>query len=989
MELRAAVGLQHGGRGYGVCGSERGGLSGWSSSVAPRLGNLSLLGDARLLGRRGVRGSVLVLRCSSEVGRGAGAERLIDERSYMGLEDVTPRDEDFDFWEYEASQHSEVVDVQDVKTEGAEDWVAGEDVSPVDESETPYVRPEFVVPKIKYTRESKGLKPSYRVFSRDRQTVPKPRINPYSVLMKMIDPANDDEYLDSDSRLESLEKLGDGESVAHDMGSSASNFTTATGKEVYDRTTAFNGRQKDWNGTSKEEMRLYMSDLDEVEIDVLEGEEALSVEDGDMLRNLNSDIVLGVVSSFGGSEDLDSQGGGQDELQLRTEENIDEGGHELVTGYDHTGVRLSGIWSDSEDEDDDLDNFDDTDFDKHSIAESVKEEAADGDDPLRRFLNSRSGNRDSKQEGRVFKYNKSVKKTDGVHLNRAELYLSGSSASGKKVLHPASNLKVNQGSEKQTETSAMREVLQIAYNLPKNRALEDYMAPFMSKFSNIQANLILEALCGDDLTDQVISFFRWMRSHDPCLWNSRSFSLLFTFLGRMGMPDEALVHFEMLPEDKQFHSVEVYNTLITCLTNCNRQDEVPSILEKMKTLGNEPDAVTFSILMNSAVKGGRSLQEVWALYQDMGERGVTPSVNVFGTLIKAFCEEGRLKEALLVTTEMEKLKIPFNVVIYNMLINAYGKAGKLEEAEGLMTEMQQRGIQPNVGTYNTLIFSYLESKQFTVAEGLVEEMESLGLLPDVVTFTTLLGAYGHEGKTEQAAQVFSRMEARGIQPNSHTYTALINAYSAGRWPEKAVRAFEMMQRRGISPTVESFTALLDAYRRVGDLEMVNTVWKTMKKEGCVATRVTYMTILDAYQKKGRYKEARDLIEEFKNQGHKPDLMVYNMLLNSYMRGGRHLRAPEIVQEMKAAGFLPDSFTYCTLIYGYLRVRDHTMALKYRREMMNRGQLPDAKTYAKLRAILKVIEGRRDVNNYKSQKGKPSRPPRKDSEKAKSYWKRDK
>ena len=75
MELRAAVGLQHGGRGYGVCGSERGGLSGWSSSVAPRLGNLSLLGDARLLGRRGVRGSVLVLRCSSEVGRGAGAER--------------------------------------------------------------------------------------------------------------------------------------------------------------------------------------------------------------------------------------------------------------------------------------------------------------------------------------------------------------------------------------------------------------------------------------------------------------------------------------------------------------------------------------------------------------------------------------------------------------------------------------------------------------------------------------------------------------------------------------------------------------------------------------------------------------------------------------------------------------------------------------------------------------------------------------------------
>lgn len=929
MEIRAVAGC------YQSFWSARGDFSSGSFTGAPSLASFRLWGNPRFLGRRGVRSGVLVLKCSSAAGREADAGRVIDGGSYMGRGDITPLEEDFDFWEYEASQHSEVLSVADARTEGAEDGAAGEDVSRVDGSEAPHVRPEFVVPKIKYTRESKGLKPTYRVFSRDRQTVPKPRINPYSVLMKMIDPAHDDEYLDADSR---PEKLTDVESVANGVHSTALSHTTAMGK-------AFN-----------------------VE------------EDGDTSRNLESDVVLGDVSSYDISEDSDSLGGDQDELQVPLEEdNTDEEGDALVAGFDHEVVRLSDLWSDEDDEDDALDVFDDNDLDERSVA--------DGEDPLRRFLNSRSGNRDSKQEGRVFKYNKAVRKPDGVHSDKSELYRSAALVPGKK--HPASNVTVNQDGVKQTETSAMREVLQIAYNLPKSRVLEDYMAPFMDKFSNIQANLILEALCGDELTDQVLSFFRWMRLHDPCLWDSRSFSLLFTFLGRMGMPDQALVYFAMLPEDKQFQSVQVYNALITCLTNCNRQDEVAPILEKMKTFGNEPDAVTFSILMNSAVKGGRSLEEVWALYQDMVERGVTPSVTVFGILIKAFCEEGRLKEALLITTEMEKLQLPFTVIIYNILINAYGKAGRLEEAEGLMTEMQEKGCQPNVGTYNALISGYLESNQFTVAEGLIEEMDSLGLHPDVVTFTSLLGAYGHEGKTEQAAQVFSRMEARGVQPNSLSYTALINAYSTGRWPEKAARAFEMMEKQGISPTVETFTALLDAYRRAGDIEMVSAVWKTMKKEGCVATRITYMTILDAYQKQGRYKEARDLIEEFKNQGHKPDLMVYNMLLNSYMRGGRHLKAPDIVKEMKEAGFLPDSFTYCTLIYGFLRVRDHTKALKYHREMMSRGQLPDAKTYAKLRAILKVVEKRRDVNNVKSLNGKPSKPPKKGSEKAKSYWKRDK
>lgn len=962
---------------------------------------------------------------------------LID-RSYAGSGNITSVDEELDFWEYEAGQHAEVADTKVVRRAA----------SRVDERET-HERPEYVVPKIKYTRESKGLKPKDRVFSRDRQTVPNPRTNPYSVLMKMIDPANDDEYLDSDSRWQSSGKLKDNQAVIHDMNSAGLGYSRTVGKVVVDEVR---------DDTCREKFRLDTADFVESVEEALQQDEALDAEqDGDM----KSDLVFGSFEETGskwhltggdgtedmlsdevegGEENLDRDSGdvgssrsvvdergpsqqldsvitqGSDELRSQlalrsTEDSIDEEG-DLVTGYGH--VRISDIWSDSEDEDDD---FDDDGPDGNLDAESVTEETTDGEDPLRRFLNSRSGNRDSKLEGRVFKFNKAARKPGGVQFNEPGLYRSGSLILGKETLRRFSNLKdrsrlvsranpeetvirfnrsnegvFNQGSEKQSDASAVREVLQIAYNVPKDRVFEDYMAPFVSRFSNIQANLILDALCGDDLTDQMLSFFRWMRLHDPCLWDSRSFSLLFTFLGRMDMPDQALVYFGMLPEEKQFHCVQVYNSLITCLVNCSRRDEVPSVLEKMQKLGCEPDAVTFSILMNSAVNGGRPVQEVWALYLDMVQRGVCPSITVFGSLIKAFCDEGYLKEALLITTEMEKLKVPINVVIYNILIGAYGRAGQLEEAEGLMTEIKERGLHPNVATYNALIFGYLESKpkrQFAVAEGLIEEMETLGLQPDVVTFTMLLGAYGHEGMTENAAQVFSRMETRGVKPNSYSYTTLVNAYAAGRWPEKAAIAFEMMQREGIRPTVETFTALMDAYRLAGDLDMVNTVWKAMKEEGCMATRITYMTVLDAFQKQGKFKEVRDLIEEFKNRGQKPDLMVYNMLLNSYMRGGRHLKATDILQEMKRAGFLPDSFTYCTLIYGFLRVRDHTKALKYHREMMDRGQLPDAKTYAKLRSILKVVDKRRDMNNLKSMSGKRSKRVKKGTEKFKSYWKRDK
>lgn len=505
-------------------------------------------------------------------------------------------DEDTDFWEYEATQHSETTNVKDVGLGFAKDEAA------VEESET-HVRPEYVVPKIKFTRESKGLKPTFRVFSKDRKTVPKPRVNPYVVLMRMIDPANDDEYLDSDSKWQSSGKLKDSLSPRDQTSRSDSTDLVET-----------------------------------VEDDVQQDDEALNIEqEGDVSRNMKSDRIFrrfGSDESTGsrskwqrrtedrteddlsdedeeGDEYLDRglsqqldrltvQGSDDSELEfplalLNSEDNIDEEG-DLVTGYDHGVVRLSDMWSDSDDED--AEGDEDDDFDGNGLArnsdavEAVKEETTDGEDPLRRFLNSRTGNSDSKLEGRVFKYNKAARKPVGGLLTKSGLYRSGSLILGKETLHPSSNLKDNRGrlvcranseetgsrfnrsndGEKQTDssTSAVREVLQIAYNLPEDRVLEDYLAPFVNKFDNTQANLILEALCGDGLTDQVLSFFRWMRLHEPCLWNSRSFSLLFAFLGRMDMPDQALVYFGMLPEEKQFHSVQVYNTLITCLANCNR-----------------------------------------------------------------------------------------------------------------------------------------------------------------------------------------------------------------------------------------------------------------------------------------------------------------------------------------------------------------------------------------------------------------------------------
>ncbi|BBN20765.1 hypothetical protein Mp_zg01160 [Marchantia polymorpha subsp. ruderalis] len=382
-------------------------------------------------------------------------------------------------------------------------------------------------------------------------------------------------------------------------------------------------------------------------------------------------------------------------------------------------------------------------------------------------------------------------------------------------------------------------------NLAKKIATEQYLRrvheTISGKVSTKDGNLMLRALAAEQMTWPLISLFQWMRLHDPCLLDSRSFCIVFTYLGKVAMVDEALTLYRNMPADSKFHAVQVYNALIAALARCDRGDSITAVLEDMKQRKVERDTVTYSVLITATQKETETVQRVWSVFDDMLANGVNPDLAVFGNIIKAFCYGGYHKQASLISVSMEKMGLKPNVIIYNTLIDAYGKAGQLEEAEGLLLEMTSRGLQPTASTYNSLINGYGKNGQCDVAEELMLDMQRQGLKPDVYTFTSLIRAYGKQQLTEKAVNVFLRMRKIGIIPTTHTYTALINAYSEGGWHDRAEKTFADMLQEGLKPTIETYTALLDAYRRAGRVDMVLKVWTAMREEGCELTEVTYNT----------------------------------------------------------------------------------------------------------------------------------------------------
>ncbi|KAL6997062.1 hypothetical protein U1Q18_007184 [Sarracenia purpurea var. burkii] len=493
------------------------------------------------------------------------------------------------------------------------------------------------------------------------------------------------------------------------------------------------------------------------------------------------------------------------------------------------------------------------------------------------------------------------------------------------------------------------EILLIARNVPENATLGELLGPYEGKVGQKECVEALGLMGQEGL--------------EPSLITPRACSLLFPILGRAGKGDALMVLVRNLPNTKQFRDVHVYNAAISGLMYCRRYDDALKIYDTMETDNVQPDQLTCSIMITIMRKNGRSAKDAWEFFERMNRKGVNWSLEVLGSLVKSFCDEGLRKEALILQSEVERKGIASNAIVYNTLMDAYGKSNQVEEAEGLFSEMKAKGIKPTSATYNILMDAYSRRMQPEIIEKLILEMEYTGLEPNVKSYTCLISAYGRQRKmSDLAADAFLRMKKLGIKPTSHSYTALIHAYSVGGWHEKAFMAFENMQREGIKPSMETYTALLDAFRRAGDIQMLMKVWKLMISEKVEGTRVTFNILLDGFAKQGHYSDARDVVCEFGKIGLQPTVMTYNMLMNAYARGGQESKLPQLLNEMSALNLTPDSITYSTMIYAYVRVRDFSRAFFYHKKMVRSGKVPDPKSYQKLREILDVkakIKNRKD------------------------------
>ncbi|XP_039173515.1 pentatricopeptide repeat-containing protein At2g36240-like [Eucalyptus grandis] len=149
----------------------------------------------------------------------------------------------------------------------------------------------------------------------------------------------------------------------------------------------------------------------------------------------------------------------------------------------------------------------------------------------------------------------------------------------------------------------------------------------------------------------------------------------------------------------------------------------------------------------------------------MKEKGCSPDVVSFNTLIRGFFRERKFEDAIAMAYEMIELGCQLSSVTCEILV------------DGLCTE---DGNIPSLIACTTLVEGLRKQKKREDALALMENMLKEGIVPDIVTFNCLLEDLSDIGKTVEANKLRLLAQSKGLEPDGRMYRILVSGFTRER-----------------------------------------------------------------------------------------------------------------------------------------------------------------------------------------------------------------
>ncbi|WCJ29772.1 Pentatricopeptide repeat-containing protein At5g11310 mitochondrial [Euphorbia peplus] len=283
-----------------------------------------------------------------------------------------------------------------------------------------------------------------------------------------------------------------------------------------------------------------------------------------------------------------------------------------------------------------------------------------------------------------------------------------------------------------------------------------------------------------------------------------------------------------------------------------------------------PSVRMYNIMLNGWFRS-RKLKHAEALWLQMKDENVGPTVVTYGTLIEGYCRMRRVEQAIVLLDEMRREGIEPNVIVYNAIIDALAEAGRFKEASGMMEYLLQSESGPTIFTYNSLVKGYCKAKDLEGASNILKIMISRGFIPMPSTYNYFFMYFAKFGKVEEGMNLYTKMIESGYTPDQRTYHLLLKMLCENERFDLAISISKEMRARGYDMDLNSSTMLVHLMCRMDRFEEAFIEFEDMLRRGIVPQYLTFQRLNYGLKKQGMTQMAWKLNDMMSSVPHSTNL----------------------------------------------------------------------------------------------------------------------
>ncbi|KAJ7956889.1 Pentatricopeptide repeat [Quillaja saponaria] len=362
--------------------------------------------------------------------------------------------------------------------------------------------------------------------------------------------------------------------------------------------------------------------------------------------------------------------------------------------------------------------------------------------------------------------------------------------------------------------------------------------------------LLFEELGKCDKWLQYLEVFRWMQKQRWYIADNGIYSKLISVMGKKGQTRMAMWLFSEMRNSGCRPDTSVYNALITA--HLHSRDKVKALakalayFDKMKGMERcKPNIVTYNILLRGFAQA-RNVDQVNALFKDVGESIVSPDIYTYNGVIDAYGKNGMIREMESVLSRMKSNQCKPDIITFNALIDSYGKRQEFDKMEQVFKSLLRSKERATLPTFNSMILNYGKARQKEKAEHVFRKMTEMGYRPSFITYESLMYMYGLCDSVSRARELFDGLVESKVEMKVSTLNTMLDVYCMNGLHREADMLFERPSSLLVPPNSSTYKLLYKAYTKANLKELVAKLLMHMEKDGIVPNKRFFLDALGAF-----------------------------------------------------------------------------------------------------------------------------------------------